>query len=94
VVAFAVEQAGAGRSEASLARGLAWLRAHQDPESGRWSAESMNHPHDSGSMPALFMSDAATGYATAALLAAERTIPHQHGRPTAKISEGRAARNH
>jgi squalene-hopene/tetraprenyl-beta-curcumene cyclase len=93
VVAFAVEQLGAGHSDANLARGLAWLRTHQDPESGRWSAESMNHPHDSGSMPALFMSDAATGYATAALLAAERTAPHQHGRPTAKVSEVRAARN-
>jgi len=93
VVAFAVEQVGAGHSDANLARGLAWLRTHQDPESGRWSAESMNHPHDSGSMPALFMTDAATGYATAALLAAERTAPHQHGRPTAKVSEVRAARN-
>lgn len=93
VVAYAVEQVGAGHSDANLARGLAWLRTHQDAQTGRWSADSMNHPHDSGSMPALFMSDAATGYATAALLAAERSAPHQHGRPTAKVSEVRAARN-
>jgi hypothetical protein len=91
VVAYAVEQAGVGHSEAGLARGLAWLRSHQDHESGSWTADSMNHPHDSGSMPALFMSDAATGYATAALLAAERPTPHQQGRPTAKVSEVRAA---
>ncbi|MEO7144794.1 MAG: hypothetical protein ABI165_14945 [Bryobacteraceae bacterium] len=76
VVAFAVEQAGVGQSDAGLSRGLAWLRTHQDTQSGRWSAESMNHPHAAGSMPALFMSDAATGYATAALLAAERSTPH------------------
>jgi len=93
VVAYAVEQVGAGHSDAALARGLAWLKTHQDTQSGRWSADSMNHPHDSGTMPALFMSDAATGYATAALLAAERSAPHQHGRPTAKVSEVHAARN-
>ena len=93
VVAYAVEQVGAGHSEAALARGLAWLKTHQDPASGRWSADSMNHPHDAGTMPALFMSDAATGYATAALLASERSAPHQHGRPTAKVSEVRAAPN-
>jgi len=74
LVAYALEQAGVGHSDTGLARGLAWLRTHQDPESGRWSAESMNHPHDAGTMPALFMSDAATGYATAALLAAERSM--------------------
>jgi squalene-hopene/tetraprenyl-beta-curcumene cyclase len=93
VVAYAVEQVGAGHSDAALSRGLAWLRTHQDQESGRWNAESMNHPHDAGTMPALFMSDAATGYATAALLAAEHSASHQHGRPTAKVSAGRAAQN-
>jgi hypothetical protein len=30
----------------------------------------MNHKHDSGTIPEKFMSDAATAYATAALLAA------------------------
>ena len=93
VVTFMIEQAGVGHTEAGIARGLAWLRTHQDAQTGRWPADSMNHPHDAGSMPALFMSDAATGYATAALLAAERTAPHQHGRPTAKVSEARAVRN-
>jgi squalene-hopene/tetraprenyl-beta-curcumene cyclase len=98
VVAYAVVQVGAGHSDAAhsdanLARGLAWLRTHQDQESGKWSADSMNHPHDAGTMPALFMSDAATGYATAALLAAEHSAPHQHGRPTAKVSAGRAVQN-
>lgn len=93
VVALALEQAGVAPSDAELARGLTWLRTHQDPESGRWAAESMNHPHDAGSMPALFMSDAATGYATAALLAAERVTPQQHGHPTAKVSAVGAARN-
>jgi squalene-hopene/tetraprenyl-beta-curcumene cyclase len=93
VVVYALEQAGAGHTDNGLARGLAWLRTHQDPESGRWSADSMNHPHDAGSMPALFMSDAATGYATAALLAAEGVTPQQHGHPTAKINAVGAARN-
>lgn len=91
LVTFTIEQAGVGHSSgAALARGLAWLKTHQDAQSGRWSADSMNHPHKAGSMPALFMSDAATGYATAALLAAERSTLHQ---PTAKVNSGDAARN-
>jgi squalene-hopene/tetraprenyl-beta-curcumene cyclase len=93
VVAFTLEEAGVAHSDAGLSRGMAWLRSHQDSQSGRWFAESMNHPHESGSMPALFMTDAATGYATAALLAMERSPAHQKGRPTAKVSEVHAVRN-
>jgi hypothetical protein len=53
-----------------LSKALAWLRSHQDPKGGYWAADSMNHKHDVGTVPEKFMSDAATGYATAALLAA------------------------
>lgn len=72
LAAFTLQQAGVLGSDARLARSLAWLKKHQDPEAGFWAAESMNHRHESGSMPALFMRDAATGYATLALLAAEQ----------------------
>ena len=67
LVAFNLQQAGVQRSDPRLARALAWLKAHQDPQSGAWVTQSMNHPHEAGSMPALFMEDAATGYAAAAL---------------------------
>jgi squalene-hopene/tetraprenyl-beta-curcumene cyclase len=71
LIAFATEQAGVQTSQASLSTALAWLKTHQDPQHGNWSAESMNHKHsDYGVMAEKFMSDAATGYATAALLAA------------------------
>ena len=70
LVAYSVEQAGVQPSQASLSKALAWLRTHQDPQGGYWAAESMNHKHDPGTVPEKFMSDAATGYATAALLAA------------------------
>jgi squalene-hopene/tetraprenyl-beta-curcumene cyclase len=73
LVAFTLEQAGVHRSDARMSRALAWLEAHQDRQSGSWAAESMNSRHEAGSMPALFMSDAATGYATLALLPAEQT---------------------
>lgn len=69
LVAFTLQQAGIQSSDWRLARALIWLKAHQDRQSGAWAAESMNHLHDAGSMPALFMQDAATGYAGAALLA-------------------------
>jgi len=55
-----------------MSRALGWLRAHQNQQAGYWAAESMNKPHQAGTMPALFMSDAATGYATLALLGDEQ----------------------
>jgi squalene-hopene/tetraprenyl-beta-curcumene cyclase len=71
LAAFTIQQAGVQPSQASLAKALAWLKAHQDPQGGNWSAESMNHKHSAyGVMAEKFMSDAATGYATAALLEA------------------------
>ena len=72
LVALAVQQVGVRRTDAGMSRALAWLRSHQDPQSGSWAAESMNHPHDPGSVPERFMSDAATGYAAAALLMGEQ----------------------
>jgi squalene-hopene/tetraprenyl-beta-curcumene cyclase len=71
LVAFTLEQAGTQRSTPGLARALAWLRAHQDRETGSWAAESMNHRHDAGSIPEFFMRDAATGFASLALIAPE-----------------------
>ena len=75
VVAFTLEQAGVRSSDKVLARGLSWLKSRQNPQTGAWTADSMNHHHDPGSMPALFMSDAATGFATMALLAGEQNKP-------------------
>ena len=71
LIAFATQQAGIQPSQPNLAKALAWLKKHQDPQGGCWTAESMNHKHSVyGVMAEKFMSDAATGYATAALLAA------------------------
>jgi squalene-hopene/tetraprenyl-beta-curcumene cyclase len=69
LAAFTMEQAGITASDPVLSRALAWLRTHQNSD-GYWPAESMNHKHASGTLPEKFMSDAATGYATAALLGA------------------------
>jgi len=74
LISYVVEQAGVKRSDVGLTRALGWLKTHQDSQTGFWAAESMNHKHDAGSMPEKFMSDAATGYATAALLAAGEQI--------------------
>jgi squalene-hopene/tetraprenyl-beta-curcumene cyclase len=71
LAAFSTEQAGVRPSQAGLAKALAWLKAHQDPQGGYWTADSMNHKHSThGAMAEKFMSDAATGYASAALAAA------------------------
>jgi len=67
LAAFTMEQAGVKTSDPVLSRALAWLRTHQEP-GGFWAAESMNHKHASGTIPEKFMTDAATGYAVAALL--------------------------
>jgi hypothetical protein len=71
LAAFALEQAGVRSSDPRLAKALAWLQAHQNAGSGFWAAESMNHHHDAGSIPEGFMRDAATGFATLALLEAQ-----------------------
>jgi squalene-hopene/tetraprenyl-beta-curcumene cyclase len=70
LAAFATEQAGIPRSHPSLSKALAWLRTHQDTQGGYWAAESMNHKHEPGTIPEKFMTDAATGYAVAALTGA------------------------
>lgn len=70
LVAFTAEEAGIQPSQPDLSKALAWLRTHQDSKGGYWAAESMNHKHDPGTVPEKFMSDAATGYAVAALLTA------------------------
>ena len=69
LTAFALEQAGLKASDPVLSRALTWLGIHQNAD-GYWAADSMNHKHDAGTVPEKFMSDAATGYAAAALLAA------------------------
>ncbi len=58
--------AGIKPEDAHVARALTWLREHQSAE-GFWDAASMNHRYEPGSMPELFMRDAATEYAVVAL---------------------------
>ena len=54
------------RQDNSLKRGVAWLEQHQERD-GRWPASSMNKQREPDNIAALFMSDAATGYAVLAL---------------------------
>jgi squalene-hopene/tetraprenyl-beta-curcumene cyclase len=96
LVAFTVGQAGAPASQPpasqpNVSRAFAWLRSHQDPQGGYWAAESMNHKHDVGTMPEKFMTDAATGYATAALLATgDDGIPRSASTATAVTAAPRS----
>ncbi|MEQ1907345.1 MAG: hypothetical protein ABMA15_00880 [Vicinamibacterales bacterium] len=64
---LALQAAGVASAEPRLARGLAWLRSHQNPDTGQWSASSLNKQRDPKSDPAKFMNDAATAYAVLAL---------------------------
>ena len=70
LVAFVVQRAAVEHSNPGMARALDWLRAHQDQQTGDWAADSMNKRREPDSMPARFMRDAATGFATLALLEA------------------------
>jgi squalene-hopene/tetraprenyl-beta-curcumene cyclase len=67
-VAFILQQTGVPRSDKVVTRALDWLRAHQDHESGSWAADSLNSRHDPASMQFRFMQDAATAFASLALL--------------------------
>ena len=65
---FALETAGVSKSNPSLKRALDWLVSHQDPQSGTWKASSMNKNFAADSMEVRFMQDAATAFASLALL--------------------------
>jgi squalene-hopene/tetraprenyl-beta-curcumene cyclase len=67
-VAFALQRSGIPSSDPRLVRALGWLRSQQQPDTGAWAAVSMNKRYPPGSMEALFMQDAATAFASMALL--------------------------
>jgi squalene-hopene/tetraprenyl-beta-curcumene cyclase len=70
LAAFVMQKAGVTASDPRLAKALAWLKANQDKQNGYWSADSMNKVFEPGSMQVKFMRDAATSFATLALLEA------------------------
>ena len=69
--AFVLQRAGVPASNAGLAKAVAWLRSHQDPNTGAWPAVSMNKKYPDGSMMSLFMQDAATAFASIVLVEAD-----------------------
>jgi squalene-hopene/tetraprenyl-beta-curcumene cyclase len=71
VVAWSLERAGLTMSNPALARALNWLKVRQDPKTGFWPGVSMNRRYED-SMRLNFMQDAATGYASLALLVARQ----------------------
>ena len=70
LAAFVLQKAGVTASDPRLAKALAWLKANQDKQNGYWSADSMNKVFEPGSMQVRFMRDAATSFATLAILEA------------------------
>ena len=70
--AFVLQRAGVAPSHPGLAKALGWLRMRQDPATGAWPAVSMNKRYPEGSMPSLFMQDAATAFAAMTLIESER----------------------
>ncbi|PYR39157.1 MAG: hypothetical protein DMF89_03770 [Acidobacteria bacterium] len=71
-VTFVLQRAGVKPTDPRLARALAWLSSHQNRETGAWPALSMNKQYPPGSMQSFFMQDAATAFASLALVEAGR----------------------
>jgi squalene-hopene/tetraprenyl-beta-curcumene cyclase len=69
---LALQNGGVAPSDARLAKGLDWLRHHQDP-AGQWKATSPNKQRAPDTEPAKFMSDAATALAVLSLTHAAPT---------------------
>jgi squalene-hopene/tetraprenyl-beta-curcumene cyclase len=67
LVTLALQEAAVPATDPRLKKGLDWLRTHQDPKTGQWSAVSLNKQRDPASDVGKFMSDAATAYAVLAL---------------------------
>jgi hypothetical protein len=74
------ETAGSTHTSAAphIERALAWLRSNQDPETGAWPAWSLNKNRDPQSGPGKFMSDAATAYASLALLRSSGPVVYRN----------------
>jgi hypothetical protein len=68
---YVLQRAGVSHKDAHLKRALDWLQSHQDAE-GFWEAQSLNKHFPTDSMEIKFMRDAATGFASMALLEAGR----------------------
>src|SRR5262245_27678043 len=68
-VVYALRQVRVPSSDPRMRRALLWLGSRQDSASGSWRAVSMNKVRLPESMEASFMQDAATAFATLALLA-------------------------
>ena len=71
-ITLVLQQSGVPRTDARLARGLAWLEGHQSSWDGRWMTESPNRsngwlPHEGNH----FMDDAATAFAVLSLIRAQ-----------------------
>jgi len=71
LTAYSLLRAGWPSDDRHLRSALAWLQAQQSRESGYWDGVSMNKRYPEGSMPTLFMRDAATAFASLALLEAD-----------------------
>jgi hypothetical protein len=69
---FALLRGGVTASDPQAAKALTWLQSHQDPSTGAWAAVSMNKRYPAGSMESRFMQDAATAFASLALIEANR----------------------
>ncbi len=61
-----LQLAGVRQDQPAMARGLAWLRANQQP-AGNWVGFSLNKRRDPKTHVGKFMSDAATAFAVLAL---------------------------
>jgi len=70
--AFALQRGGVPCGDTRLARALDWLERRQARASGAWRAPSMNKVYPPRSIQEGFMTDAATGFAAAALTACGR----------------------
>ena len=82
LIVYTLRQAGVPAGQETIKRGRQWLRAHQvpvrigDQEWLAWRAHSLNHDREHGGARGapwqrLFMSDAATAFATLGLIATD-----------------------
>jgi squalene-hopene/tetraprenyl-beta-curcumene cyclase len=85
---FVLQRTGLSPQNLPVAKGLSWLREHQNISDGSWAGYSLNRKREPSSDVGLFMTDAATSFAALALTYQGNKDIHLQSTPESAFGRG------